>query len=45
MMVDRDKRTRVVWDADNGWHETSDEFRLVLLNDGRIHWVRVVDSE
>ena len=44
-MVDRDKQTRLVWDAEKGWHETGDEFRLVLLDNGRIHWVRVVDSE
>ena len=44
-MDDRDKPTRVVWDSERGWHETSDEFRIVLLDDGRIHRVRVVDSE
>ena len=31
--------SRTVWNAEHGWHETDDEYRLTLLPDGRIHWV------
>lgn len=37
--------SRIVWTADRGWHGTDDEYRLVLLPNGRIRWVKVDDDE
>jgi hypothetical protein len=37
--------TRTIWNAEHGWHETDDTYQLVLLDNGRIHWVNTTQEE
>ena len=37
--------SRLLWNAEHGWHETEDDYRLALLPNGRIRWVTVESDD
>ena len=38
-------KNRILWNAEHGWHETTDEYRLEMTPTGAIKWVKVESEE
>ena len=36
--------TRIIWNAEHGWHETEDDYRLTLTETG-IRWANTTQEE
>tara|TARA_R100001198_G_C5165995_1_gene169001 strand:+ start:504 stop:632 length:129 start_codon:yes stop_codon:yes gene_type:complete len=37
--------SQIIWNAEHGWHETDDEYRLVMTPSGAIRWVKTDENE